>query len=72
MANLAREAGEHARSRNLYTLLLERLPDHPVIRRNALVSLEYDPDVSDTERFSQAKAWGDWAVVKTGGQRKQA
>ena len=71
MANLAREAGEHARSRNLYTLLLERLPDHPVIRRNALVSLEYDPDVSDAERFSLAKAWGDWAVVKTGGQRKR-
>ena len=43
LANLAREAGDHAESRRIYAALQERLPDHPVLRRNALVSLEYDP-----------------------------
>jgi len=65
LANVAREAGEHGESRRLYGALLERLPDHPVIRRNALVSLEYDPEVPDTERIAQARAWGNWAIGKT-------
>lgn len=69
LANVAREAGEHGESRRLYGTLLERLPDHPVIRRNALVSLEYDPEVPDTERVAQARAWGNWAIGKTGGMR---
>ena len=67
LANIAREAGEHGESRRLYGALLERLPDHPVIRRNALVSLEYDPEVPDTERIAQARAWGNWAIGKAGG-----
>ena len=69
LANLAREAGEHAESRRLYGALLERLPDHLVIRRNALVSLEYDPEVPDAERVAHARAWGNWAIGKTGGMR---
>lgn len=69
LANLAREFGDHAQSRRLYASLLARLPDHPVIRRNAVVSLEYDPDVPDAERVAQAVAWGDWAVAATGGAR---
>jgi predicted O-linked N-acetylglucosamine transferase (SPINDLY family) len=69
LANLAREAGDHAQSRELYTLLAKRLPNHPVIRRNALVSLEYDPNVTAAERFTQAKAWGEWAVAQAGGPR---
>lgn len=40
LANLARDAAEHHRCRALYSMLLERLPHHPVIRRNALVTLE--------------------------------
>lgn len=40
LANLARERGDHAESGRLYSALFEQLPDHPVIRRNALVSLE--------------------------------
>lgn len=62
LANVAREAGGHAESRRLYAVLLEQLPDHPVIRRNALVSLEYDPAVADAARLMQAAAWGDWAM----------
>jgi protein O-GlcNAc transferase len=40
-----------------------------VIRRNALVSLEYDPEVSDAERLAQARAWGAWAIARAGGPR---
>ena len=67
LANLAREAGEHGECRRLYSVLTGLLPDSPLIRRNALVSLEYDPQVSDAERLLQAKTWGEWAMVKTGG-----
>lgn len=69
LANLAQQAGEHAECRALYAALLARMPDQPVIRRNALVSLEYDPEVSDGERLAQAQAWGNWAVEKIGGFR---
>lgn len=69
LANLARDAGEHAEARRLYTDLLRQLPDHPVIRRNALTSLEYDPEVPDAERLAQAQAWGAWAIARTGGVR---
>lgn len=67
LANLARDTGNHAESRRLYGALLERLPNHPVIRRNVLVSLEYDPMVSDAERLKQASAWGKWAMGRVGG-----
>ncbi len=69
LANLARERGAHADARCLYAELLARRPDQPVIRRNALVSLEYDPDVSDAERLAGAKAWGEWAIGRAGGRR---
>jgi predicted O-linked N-acetylglucosamine transferase (SPINDLY family) len=69
LANVAQQAGDHAQSRRLYATLLAHLPDHPVIRRNALLSLEYDPDASDQERLAQAQAWGAWAMAKAGGMR---
>ena len=69
LANLARDAGEHVESCRLYTDLLRQLPDHPVIRRNALTSLEYDPEVPDAERLVQAQAWGAWAIARAGGTR---
>lgn len=69
LANLARDAGDHGEARRLYTDLLKVLPDHPVIRRNALTSLEYDPEVPDAERLAQAKAWGAWAITRAGGDR---
>lgn len=69
LANLARDAGEHAEARRLYADLLRQLPDHPVIRRNALTSLEYDPEVPDADRLAQAQAWGAWAIARAGGVR---
>ncbi len=67
MANLARDAGDHTESHRLYAMLQERLPNHSVVRRNALVSMEYDPAASDSERLIQARAWGEWAAVQAGG-----
>jgi SAM-dependent methyltransferase len=71
IANLAHEAGDHPESRRQYDALLEQLPDTPVVRRNALVSLEYDPHVLDPERLAQAKAWGEWAMARAGGVRSR-
>ena len=67
LANLEREAGNFAESRHFYNCLLEKHPDHPVIRRNALVSLEYDPVVTDEARLVQANAWGEWIIAKASG-----
>jgi len=69
IANLLRDSGDHAASSTLYSELLTLLPDHPVIRRNFLVSQEYDPCASDSERFQSAKNWGEWAIAQTGGWR---
>lgn len=69
LANLARDAGDHTEACRLYADLLRQLPDHPIIRRNALTSLEYDPEVPDAERLAQAKAWGAWAITRAGGDR---
>ncbi len=69
LANLARDAGDHGASRRLYQALLRHLPKHPVIRRNAVIGLEYDPDVSDQERLDAARAWGGWALAAAGRER---
>ena len=71
IANLDHDAGDHPESRRQYDALLELLPNSPVVRRNALVSLEYDPHVSDSERLEQAKKWGKWAMAKAGGVRSR-
>ena len=69
IANITREAGDHAESRRLYANLLAAQPEHPVIQRNFLVSQEYDPIVSDAQRAQHARSWGDWAIAKAGGLR---
>lgn len=69
LANLARDAGDHKVARRLYAELLHQLPDHPVIRRNALTGLEYDPGVPDAVRLAQAQAWGAWTIARAGGTR---
>lgn len=67
LANLARDSGNHEESRQLYGNLLLHYPNNPVIRRNALMSLEYDSAMTDAERFTMALAWGEWAVAMAGG-----
>jgi hypothetical protein len=67
LANLARDSGNDEESRQLYGNLLLHYPNNPVIRRNALMSLEYDSAMRDVERFTMALAWGEWAVALAGG-----
>ena len=55
LARLETENGQHASARHRHTELLRHLPDHPVIRRNALTGLEYDPQVTDAERLHHNK-----------------
>ena len=69
LANLAREAGDHAQSSRLYAELVAQQPQHPVVRRNALVSNEYDPDASGPDRLQAARDWGSWATQRAGGER---
>lgn len=70
-ANLARDTGDHAEARRLYAALQAALPNQAVIRRNLLVSQEYDPFVSNHERLQQARAWGEWAIVQAGGRHSR-
>lgn len=71
LANVLCDSGDRAASRYLYAELLQQVPDHPVVRRNALTSFEYDPGVPDAERLSQAISWGQWAVFRAGGLRSR-
>jgi len=67
LANLARDGGDHATAQRLYEALQVAQPNNPVIRRNALVSQEYNPAVTDAQRLANACAWGDWAIAQAGG-----
>ena len=67
LANLARDSGDHATAQRLYETLQLAQPNNPVIRRNALVSQEYNPGVTDAQRLASACAWGDWAIAQAGG-----
>lgn len=67
LANVAREFGSHEESRRLYDELQQRLPDHVVVRRNALVGLEYDPQADAATRLELARDWGRWAQKRAGG-----
>ncbi len=71
LATVARDAGEHGHATRLYADLLTQLPSYPIIRRNALTSLEYDPKVPDATRLAQAKAWSDWAIARADGLRSR-
>jgi protein O-GlcNAc transferase len=69
LANCARDRGDHARANGLYAELQAQLPDNPMVRRNVLISQQYNPAVSDAQRLSHARAWGEWATGQAGGAR---
>ena len=58
LAEVLRDMGHHHHAGQLYAQLQQQLPNHAAVRRNALTSLEYDPDVTDAARLAQAKVWG--------------
>lgn len=59
-AQRAHDAADHQSARACYARLQAMYPDHAVIRRNALVSLEYDPTATPEDRLAAALAWGEW------------
>jgi protein O-GlcNAc transferase len=61
LANVYRDRGDHTEALHLYDKLVQQLPNHSVIRRNLLSSLEYAPGVTDRERLFAAIDWGKWA-----------
>lgn len=65
LAQVAHDAGRHDEARQRYEALLKQYPDNPVIQRNALLSAEYDPNLTDKERFKNALAWGTWIQGQT-------
>lgn len=67
LANVARDGGDHATAQRLYAALQVAQPHNAVIRRNALVSQEYNPAATDAQRLASACAWGDWAIAQAGG-----
>ncbi|KAA5606079.1 tetratricopeptide repeat protein [Roseospira marina] len=67
LANVAAQRADHGTARRLYAGILGAAPDHPVIRRNALTTQEYDPAATDGERLAAARAWGRWAARRAGG-----
>lgn len=69
LANCARDAGDHELAQQLYSALQESHPHNPVIRRNVLVSQQYNPNISDDALLSEARAWGEWAIARAGGSR---
>jgi protein O-GlcNAc transferase len=66
LADTARDTGNHGECRALYDMLLKLLPEHEIIRRSALLSLEYDPSAGNDDRLRMAKDWGQWATEKAG------
>lgn len=62
LAHIAQAQAQHHKARLLYEQLEQRYPDNPVIRRNALLQLEYDPEASEQVRFAKALAWGQWVT----------
>jgi protein O-GlcNAc transferase len=60
LANVARDLGDAAACTALYRTALELQPDHVVMRRNLLVSQEYDDAVVPADKRAAAEAWGKW------------
>jgi predicted O-linked N-acetylglucosamine transferase (SPINDLY family) len=69
LANLARDSFDHALAQLLYEALQVALPNNPVIRRNVLISLEYNPAATDSQRLANACAWGNWAIAQAEGEQ---
>ncbi|MES2187025.1 MAG: O-linked N-acetylglucosamine transferase [Pseudomonadota bacterium] len=60
LANVARDLGDATGCTALYSAALALQPDHIVMRRNLLVSQEYDDMVPVATKRAAAEAWGRW------------
>ena len=62
LANVARDRGDAGACTALYARTLALQPDHVLMRRNLLISQEYDDTLSDADKLAAAKAWGQWVA----------
>lgn len=62
LAHIAQAQAQHHKARQLYEQLEQLYPNNPVIKRNALLQLEYDPHATELERYQKAIAWGNWVT----------
>jgi protein O-GlcNAc transferase len=69
LAGLALQSGDPAGAVKAYLALLSEYPEHPTIRRNALLALQYDPAAAEAWRLQQARDWGAWAMQRVGPPR---
>lgn len=69
LANCARDISKHTLANVMYLALQEQHPNNATVRRNVLVTQQYNPEISDEERLNLAKSWGQWAIAMAGGQR---
>jgi protein O-GlcNAc transferase len=64
-AHIAQSKAQHHKARLLYEQLETLYPNNPIIKRNALLQMEYDPEASNGARYQKALAWGDWVTGST-------
>lgn len=68
LAQCAHDAGEHRMARQQYQSLENDYPENPVVQRNSLTILEYDPEATDQMRYAKALEWGQkqmtWAQTQ--------
>jgi predicted O-linked N-acetylglucosamine transferase (SPINDLY family) len=67
LANAACDAAQHSVALDLYSYLQSKQPNQPMIRRNVLVSQQYNPNLSNADLLAEAKAWGEWAITQANG-----
>ena len=66
LANCKHAVGNHADCLRIQSQLLTEYPNNPALRRNYLLSQEYDPQTLDSERYSSAMDWGRWVSSLVG------
>jgi len=67
LANLALIEGDHINAQKKYKALQLVLPENSIIKRNLLLSQQYDPTLSYEDRLKSARSWGKWAISRAGG-----
>ena len=69
LASVAHASGRHAEVGRMYAKLALQYSDNLIVRRNLLTASEYSLLAEDDERLNAAKAWGSWAINRSGGLR---
>jgi len=66
LGNCKHVVGSHGDALYIQSQLLKQYPNNPMLKRNYLLSQEYDPSTSDQERDKGAVSWGEWVTSVVG------